>query len=244
MNEKLNQIIAIEKGVKSRVYSNITELNKIAQKAGMFNGFHKTYIPKDEDGDQYPPESIKVQAQSDSIIRLFFQSLTELLDVVATKDVTNCEAKADIIVDGTTLLSDIPSTYLLFLEKQMNDIRTFINNIPVLDENEDWIKDENSNLYKTSSIKTNKTKKLQKPIVLYDATDRHPAQTQLITEDIVIGSWETIKISGAISKFEKDKINLNLNKLSDSIKKAREAANMTVAKQQYVGSIITKYLFG
>ena len=40
---KLNQIIAIEKGIKSRVYGDLTELNKAIQKPDLFNGFQKTY---------------------------------------------------------------------------------------------------------------------------------------------------------------------------------------------------------
>jgi hypothetical protein len=43
---KLNQIIAIEKGVKSRVYSRITELHKLAQKIDPYNGFAKNFRPR------------------------------------------------------------------------------------------------------------------------------------------------------------------------------------------------------
>ncbi len=39
---KLNQIIAIEKGIKSRVYAGLTDLNKIVQKGELFNGFQKS----------------------------------------------------------------------------------------------------------------------------------------------------------------------------------------------------------
>ena len=58
---KLNQIIAIEKGVKSRVYGEITEMHKSSQKPELFNGFVKTYRKKDEDSEDYPPERKKAQ---------------------------------------------------------------------------------------------------------------------------------------------------------------------------------------
>jgi hypothetical protein len=40
---KLNQVLAIEKGVKSRVFSEITQLNNAAQKPALFTGFAKNY---------------------------------------------------------------------------------------------------------------------------------------------------------------------------------------------------------
>ncbi len=36
---KLNQIIAIEKGIKSKAYAHVTELHKACQKPDLFNGF-------------------------------------------------------------------------------------------------------------------------------------------------------------------------------------------------------------
>ncbi len=43
---KLNQIVAIEKSVKSRVYGDVTDLHKSSQKAELFNGFSKNYRKK------------------------------------------------------------------------------------------------------------------------------------------------------------------------------------------------------
>ncbi len=55
---RLNQIIAIEKGIKSRAYAELTELHKAAQKPDLFHGFVKTYQKRDEarchSGSQMP----------------------------------------------------------------------------------------------------------------------------------------------------------------------------------------------
>ena len=53
---KLNQIVAIEKSVKSRVYGEITEMHKLSQNSDLFSGFSKQYRKKDEEGEDYPPE--------------------------------------------------------------------------------------------------------------------------------------------------------------------------------------------
>lgn len=41
-----------------------------------------------------------------------------MFDVVATQDFANCQAKADVMVEGRVLIKDAPVTHLLFLEKQ------------------------------------------------------------------------------------------------------------------------------
>lgn len=222
---KLNQIIAIEKGVKSQSFSKISQLNKDIQKKDEFNGFVKTYNKKDENGEDLPSEKKRVTQNVDSVLTELERSLTDLLAVTARKDYTNCVAKADVVVDGQTVVAGAPVSYLLFLEKVFTDVRTFINNLPVLDENEVWKMDAESKLYKSEPISTHRTKKIQKAIVLYDATDKHPAQTQLITEDVIAGYWNQVKMSGAISKRSKDGHLEKVDTLLRAIKEAREAAN-------------------
>ncbi len=140
------------------------------------------------------------------------------------------------------IAEQVPVPYLLFLEKQLLDIRTYIEALPTLDMSEDWNKDDVSGLFKTVATKTNRTKKVQKPIVLYDATDRHPAQTQLITEDVIVGSWTVVKHSGAIPLPVKNKYLSKIEKLSSAIKFAREEANSSEAPEVKIGKGIFEYL--
>src|SRR5688572_24529214 len=193
MAQKLNQVLAIEKGTKSRVYSEITTMNAAAQKPALFNGFAKNYKSKDGDGEQFPPESQRVQMNAQDMLGSLGKLLTELFDVEAAKEWANGHARADVVVDGKVIVTAAPATFLLFLEKQLNDIQTFVTNLPTLDPAEEWRFDEAASLFKSELTKTARTKKVQKPIVLYDATKEHPAQTQLITEDVVIGHWDTVK---------------------------------------------------
>jgi hypothetical protein len=239
---KLNQIIAVEKGVKSRVYGEITEMHKQSQKPDLFNGFIKTYRKKDEEGEDYPPERKKVQHSVDSMLSQAAKLLAELIDITATKDWGNCHAFADVVVDGQVLIKDAPVPFLLFLEKQITDLHTFIDKIPTLDEADDWSRDENSGLYKTSPIPTHRTKKVQKPIVLYEATKEHPAQTQMITEDITVGYWDTVKHSGALPVPRKQLLLDRIERLSSAVKYAREQANSADAQKQEIGKRLFDYL--
>jgi hypothetical protein len=241
---KLNQILAIEKGVKTRVYSEITDLHKATQKPALMNGFHKTSRPKQEEGETYPPEHQRVQYNQEDVIKRVGRILTELFDITATKDFANCSARADIMIDGKPLLRDVPATYLLFLEKQLSDLGTFFTKMIELDAAEDWLADPSSGLYKTEPTQTQRTKKVQRPIVLYDATEHHPAQTQLITEDMVVGHWNTVKFSGGIPMPKKKAILERIEKLSGAVKFAREAANGLEVEHKHTGKEVFDYLFG
>jgi hypothetical protein len=226
---KLNQIIAIEKGVKAQTYSNVTAVNKAVQKPELFNGFAKTYQKRDDEGEDLPAERKRVQFTSANVLQTVALTVGELMDLTARKDFTNCEAKAAVEVDGKELLPAAPVSYLLFLEKQLTDLRTLIGNMPVLDEAEAWTKDNEAGLYKTDEVRTHHTKKVQKPLVLYPATPEHPAQTQIITEDVIVyaGFCVQVKTSGALPKPEQTALLVRVEKLLHAVKQAREKANMT-----------------
>ncbi len=240
---KLNQIIAVEKGIKSRVYSEFSDLNKAVQKAELFNGFSKTYQKKDEDSEALPNENKRVQMTVPEVLRSASRLLTEIMDVTARKDYTNCEAKAPVIIEGKEIIPDAPVSYLLFLEKQINDIRTFVSNLPVLDLSETWEMDANSGLFKAEATQTYRTKKIVKPIVLYPATPEHPAQTQLMNEDVIAGYWSQTKHSGGIPAPEKEEMLERVERLSQAVKQAREAANgKDEIKAPAVGDAIFSYI--
>lgn len=243
-NRKLNQVLAVEKGVKVRTYSALTEMHKAAQVAALFQGFSKTYSPVAEDGLTQAPQAQKVQKSATEMFAEAKKALTELFDVTATKDWGNQQAKADLVVDGQKILSDVPATYLLFLDKQLSDLRDIIAKTTELDGAIDWSADPNTGLFKSPPVQTSTTQKVQKPIVLYQATDKHPAQTQLITEDQIVGHWFTTKFSGALPAPQKKDLLARVQKLLDAVKVSLEEANMTRVDDRATGEAVLGYIFG
>jgi len=239
---KLNQILAIEKGLKTRVYGEFTELHQATQKPALMNGFTKTYQPRDEDGETYPPESQKVQYEHTAVLERTATILTELFDITAVKDWANCSARADVVVEGKKLLENVPATYLLFLEKQLHDLSAFVGKMSELDAGSDWNTDAGTGLFKTEPTAAQRTKKVQRAIVLYDATEHHPAQTQLITEDQVVGQWVTVKLSGALPAPRKKQLLARIEKLSNAVKYAREQANSLDVTDQKTGEAVFAWL--
>ncbi len=241
---KLNQILSVEKRTKGHAHKEITAVHQSLAKAGLLAGFVKTYRAKDEDGETFPPESQRVQVNATEALGRVERALQDLFDVSFQRDEANCRARADIVVDGRVILEDVPATFLLFLEKQIGDIHTLLGQAPVLDAAEDWSLDPNSSLYKTAPTETVRTKKVQRPIVLYDATEKHPAQTQLITEDVSIGTWSTVRQSGALPLPKRQALVDRCDRLLKAVKFAREEANgKTEVTSARAGAAVLGYLF-
>ncbi len=240
---KLNQIIAIEKGVKTGAFQALTEAHQQVQKTALLAGITRTYRPRDEEGEQLPPESTRVQVRGEDVIRTISAAMIEMFDVTATKDWANTQAKADIVVDGRTILSAVPATYLLFLEKQLVDLHTFIAKLPVLDPSEEWQFDASADTYATPPVQTVRTKKIPRNHVKAEATREHPAQVEVFYEDVAQGTWSTIKFSGALPAQRVNTLLARAEKLQQAVKFAREEANNLEVEQQKVGERMLSYLF-
>ncbi len=241
---KLNQIIAVEKGVKAKSHQDLTAAHHGLQKPALLAGIARTYQPKDEEGEQLPPESTRVQVRAEDVLRETAGILTRLFDVTATKDWANCTARADVKVEGRVLVADVPVAYLLFLEKQLGEINTLIRKLPVLDASEAWSQDPSTDDWKTEAVRTVRTKKVPRNHVKAEATDKHPAQVEVYYEDIPVGYWTTVKFSGALPARRVNEILDRVEKLQQAVKFAREEANGVDVVDQRVGDAVFGYLFG
>ncbi|MFD4033745.1 hypothetical protein ACFWVP_25350 [Streptomyces sp. NPDC058637] len=241
---KLNQIIAVEKGVKSKSLQDITAAHHQVQKPVQLAGISRTYQPKDEEGEQLPPESTRVQVKAEDVLREMSASLTRLFDVTATKDWANCSARADVTVDGRVIVGEVPVSYLLFLEKQLTDLHTFVKKLPVLDASESWSLDPSTDWWKTDPVRTIRTKKVPRNHVKAEATDKHPAQVDVYYEDVPIGYWTTVKFSGSLPARRVNELLDRVEKLQHAVKFAREEANGAEVTDRRVGDAVFGYLFG
>lgn len=241
---RLNQIIAVEKGIKNRVAERLTEVYKTFQKPDLFSGHVKTYTPRDEDpqskfSEKLPDDRRNVQQNVTKLLAQVRESHSELLDISFARDVANCSAKASITVDGQVLLADVPVTYLLWLEKQLNDLHSEIKKVPTLDSAEKWSYDGDQGLYATQPTEQARTKKETMPLVLHPGTKEHPPQVKEITEDVRAGTWRTIKYSASIPVDRREEMLSRVEKLQRAVKQAREEANgAEVTKTPSVGDKI------
>jgi hypothetical protein len=141
------------------------------------------------------------------------------------------------------LLADVPVTYLLFLEKELADLHAFISRIPVLNPAETWHFDENVGVYVTDVVKTVRSQKIPKVLVRYEATEKHPAQTEVYYIDEPVGDWSKVAFSGALPAQRQKVLLGRVLALADAVKIAREKANQAEVEDRRTGKVVFDYLF-
>lgn len=244
MNLKLHQVLALRKGVAEVAHSALTTAHHTLMKTQLLAGISKTYRPKDEDGDHFPSEYQKVVLRSDRVVVELLGPLTQLLNVTAQRDYTNMVAKADVKVEGVTLIKDAPVPYLLWLEEQLKLYTTLIKKLPVLSPETDWSWSTAEGVYASTPTETVKTKKTEFPLLLHPGTDKHPPQVKISTTDEVQGYWTTVRFSGA---FEQDDVNEALDRvqrLHAAVRVAQGEANSTSIVNPDHGEAVLAYLLG
>lgn len=240
---KLNQIVAVVAAKKKLATEAITAAYHTIQKAELFQGLSRTYTPRDDEGERFPSEFKIAQASVPALLDAVSGPLTEMFDTVVTQDYANSQAFAAVVVDGVTVIGNVPVTNLLFLEKQLTDLITFVSKLPILDPSETWQWDEHTDCHSSSPSESVKSKKVPKAFVKYEATKEHPAQVEMFTEDVVVGSWKTIKFSGALKASDKAAMLERVRKLHEAVVTAREQANSMEVTSRYVGKSILDFVF-
>jgi hypothetical protein len=244
MAKKLNQVLAVEKKIKNQVERDRTDLYKNIQKAELFKGHFHRYSPVDDEGEPQPDNAKPVQLKAEDALNQFRGFMTELYDVIATKDVTNTTTMATVKVGDATIIKDVPVSYLLYLEKELVHWETVIRHMPVLDPGQNWTYDKNKGVHVSEEYVTYRTKKVPRTHIKYDATPEHPAQTEMYTEDVQIGSWVKQDFSGALPADRKTQILQRIHELTKAVKFAREDANTTPAVEKSVGKKVFDFIFG
>jgi hypothetical protein len=240
---KLNQIVAIEKGERAASLRTMTDVhNKL--KDTLLSGLRRTYQPKDDEGETLPAESTNVQTSVESALADVRKSVGDYLSVAATRDYGNCNpgARADVKIGDNVIVSQAPVSFLLTLEKELVSLQTMLSNLPVLDSATSWAFDEQNGVYRSEPVQTTRTKKVPKAFVKAEATEKHPAQVEMFTEDVIVGIWTNIKLSGAIPETRRRQLVAKVLELQKAVKFAREQANGTEVDRLQTGDSIMSFL--
>lgn len=255
MTQQLHTLLALRDSVKSRKTQQLTETHRLSTKHDLYEGLTRSYRPRDEDGDQLPPENKNVQVNADTMLNQLVQVLSRDWDMMASIDTTNQQATADVKVPTgattpagepvyRTILRDVPATYLLFLARELDDVYTFVSKLPLLDPSERWSYDANVMAYVTEPVQTHRTKKIRRNHVKAPATDRHQADVEVFTEDVVVGDWALVRRSGALPLERKAQLLQRVDELRLAVREARERANQTPVTNVTVSRQVFDHLFG
>lgn len=239
---KIHVVAAIARDVKGRVHAAMSALHHESQKRDLYAGLSRVYRPKEDGGDDLPPESTLPQLDAQDVLAEARALWTQAWDVEATLVRSNSDAYGDLIVDGVTLVTGIPATFFLYLEKQLADLHTFFTKLPVLDPTQEWHWDDARGVYATDPIESTRSKKVPRGLVLYEATKEHPAQVQPYSEDVIEGYWSTTKLSGALPVDRKRELLARVTRLRDAVKQSRERANQAEVVDLKVADALLEYV--
>ncbi len=240
---KLNQIVAIEKGERAASLRVLTDVHHKLKDA-LLSGLRRTYQPKDDEGETLPGESTNVQSTVEGSLTDVKKAVGDYLSVMATRDFGNCsaDARADVKIGDQVIVAQAPVSFLLSLEKELVSLQTLLSGLPVLDSATSWSFDDQNGFYRSEPVQTTRTKKVPKAFVKAEATEKHPAQVEMFTEDVIVGIWTNVKLSGAIPETRRRELVARVVELQKAVKFARELANGAGVDRLQTGVAIMSYL--
>ena len=168
-------------------------------------------------------------------------------DAISRKERTNQEARADLVVDGEVLISDMPGTLLLGLESRLKQFRTMCEAIPTLQPGIVWALDETreGHVYKMAEPRKRfKTEKIKESKVIVPPTKEFPAQVDTWTVDKPVGVYSDQLWNSMLSPAEKSELIGRVDKLTQAVKRARQRANEVEVVDLRVGRKIVDYILG
>ncbi|NRB50118.1 MAG: hypothetical protein HRU41_20745 [Saprospiraceae bacterium] len=244
MSNKLHEILAIEQDRKNKANQSIGESKKTFSKgSAVFDGMIKKYISTEEFAEQIPDESKELVTTVKKTLEDTLTPVIVAIDATLSKEETNSSgvAQAELKL-GDKVFGTYSATTLLALESHLTKVLDLYKSIPTLDTTRKWFFDEQNDFYRTEEEVKFRTIKRPKVIVKYEATDKHPAQTELLNIDFQVGKYETTYFSGRLTPIQRNRLVDKLERLIEAVKIARSKANNVEVKQIKLGQDIFDFI--
>ena len=251
MKLKQHQIIALEKGKESQVKKLIGERLK-RWNDNYIHGHHVFFKPFADEETMRENPALRPPREEDKPVNVIISDnityLSEIManwmDIVLTKDQTNCNgtAVAPLVISGVDYGTFSVIT-LLDLEKMLKKVHEVIASIPTLNINKNWTWNEERALWQASDDETYTTAKVKKVITLHPGNDKHPAQVQLVPEDQKIATKHKTHFSSALTSREKAEMMQRLELVFDAVKTSREAANSVEVEEIKISEKLLGFIF-
>lgn len=246
MANKLHELLAVEQDRKHKATKIIGDTRKLfTKKVPYFDGMVKRYVALEENAEQIPDERKEIVNTVAKTIQNVQETVIQGIDANISKEETNCsgKAQAELEIDGVKI-GTFSATSLLALEAHLNRLKELYNDIPELDPTKKWYFDEQQGVYKTEEEVKFRSVKRPKVIVKYEATEKHPAQTELLYLDFQVGKYETVNSSGRIPLVKKQEMIQRVNRLIETVKIARSKANSVEVNNVKVGQKLFDFING
>jgi len=245
-NEKimLHQLLAFEQDEVNRTKKVVEEAkDTFTTKQSHFDGHERTYHPDAEDSDRVDNEYKEVVTTVKSKLEYVSKLFAKSVNVVLSKEETNASgnARAELIVEGTNFGS-LSATSLLYLEKSLTELRKLYEGVPTLVPGKVWHFNPDLDIYETDQSVTYRNIKEIVPVILYPATDKHPAQVKETTQSKKVGEYHETHRSGRVFPKVKSALLDRIDSLIREVKLTREKANTTVISEVTLAEQLFKFI--
>ncbi len=249
---RISAMLAVMGGLKSEADAKLAQLGHVARTKDLMSGSLRSYRPRAEEqggkmSAELPEERQQVRITAEAVLSAAEQLFTRTWDAQLTIDTANQQARADVTVPGqdAPLLVKVPVGHLLHLERELGALTALVDAIPVRDQSRTWTTDgQEAGIARSDTVEVDVTRKIPFNWVKAEATDKHPAQVEVMHEDRVVGYRATTLFSGALDPRRKDVVLARISLLRQAVKQAREEANAAHVEDQAEGSAIFGYLLG
>jgi hypothetical protein len=246
---KLHEILAVEGDLRS------TADTVLKEAAGTFDKRPEHFIQREvavehfAEGDKTldTREHKKMETTVAEKLDYIGEMLTRAYDAYMQKEATNQTARATVEVDGKPFLENVPVVVLLGMEQRLKELRDVYEQIPTLQPGPHWETDKSMRIgvYRARDPEVRFiTKKTKRAFVMYEATDKHPAQVQALDEDVPVAKRTTHVWSGMLSVYDKSLLLDRVDTLIQAFKRARQRANEAELVERHMGKQIFQYLHG
>ena len=245
---KIHEVLAIEQNLKSQTEKTRADLIATFQnKRHLFAEKMVTFLPAEEGAAPQTEEQLDLNTTVRDELKWVSKFFQKSLDASYQVCEANMSARADVTLDdGTVLLAGVPATALMELTKRVGEMQQLLAAVPTLDPAKGFRPDpeRGDHIYRARDDRKTRTRKTQRAIVLYPATEQHPAQTQLISEDVPTGTIQMQEWSGLVTPAEKAEMLERVEDLQRAGKRALSRANEAeVNGMATIGEVLTRHVF-
>ncbi len=246
---KLHELLAVDSNLKGQAEKTRAELVQLFErKRQHFSEKLVTFTPRGEGQSPVTDAQLDLQTTVKAELDAIKPFLSGAMDVSLQIAKANTEATADLVLEnGQVLAAGLPATALLELEKRVSELRNVVVAIPTLDPTQGFRPDpdKGANIFRARDARTTRTAKMQQVLTLAPATEKHPAQVQLISVDVPVGEVLTQEWSGLITPAQKADMLARVDMLARAVKQARSRANETVVDtNSKIGDSLLGFVFG
>lgn len=245
MAAALAQIVGVEQGVRSSTEAWWRLVRDALHTETMLYGINQVYEP--EPGNlPASPKILRVQANVQELLNEARAKLGRYFDVTATKDWGNMGdggARADVVLNGSVLLHDVPATHLLFLEKRLGELAADIKKIPVQSFAENWQPSTEPGIWRTPEEKRPTPHKVTTWEQIVAPTPEHPADVRQVSKDVIAGTWTTVKSTSAPTAAWQTAVLDRIAALREAVQRAIYDANKIEVHDVHVSGPIFGWIF-